>query len=146
MTHTLTESLTGESGAIRPASNTESKLRFVLRTNATTSALGGLAMAVGPGAVDQLLGTGQPGWVRIVGLALLPFAALVAWLSTTDRRRLALHTPGIVVGDVVWVVASVVTVLLGWYPSSGVIIVLAMAAGVDTFAVLQFVLLRRLSR
>lgn len=146
MTHTLTDSLTGESPDIRPQLDTESKLRFILRANATTSALGGLAMAVAPGAADQLLGTGQPEWVRVVGLSLLPFAALVAWLSTADRRRLSLHTPGIVVGDVGWVVASAVTILLGWYSASGTIVVLAMAAAVDTFAVLQFVLLRRLSR
>jgi len=142
----MTQPLTAEPTDIRPEPNAESKLRLVLRTNATTSALSGLVMAVAPGAADQLLGTGHPGWVRVVGLALVPFAAFVAWLSTADRRQLLFHTPGIVAGDVGWVVASVVTILLGWYSTTGVIAVLAMAAAVDTFAVMQFVLRRRLSR
>ena len=53
-------------------------------------------------------------------------------------------TPQIVAGDVGWVVASVVTVLLGWYSGSGVVAVLAMAAVVDVFALLQWTAWRRL--
>lgn len=88
--------------------------------------------------MDELLGTGQPQWLRLVGFALLPFAAVVIWLSTTDASRLQQITPLIIAGDVGWVVASIATVLLGWYSGSGVILVLAMALLVDVFAVLQF--------
>ncbi len=117
---------------------------MVLRANATTSVIPGLAMALAPGTVDELLGTGHPGWIRIVGLALLPFAALVAWLSSADRTRLHRYTPEIVVADVTWVVASIATCLLGWYSTEGIVAVGAMAVGVDVFAGLQFVLWRRL--
>jgi len=108
--------------------------------------IGGLAMAITPGAVDDALGTGHSDWVRLVGLALVPFAALVAWLSTTDRLSLQKYTMGIIVGDVGWVIASVVTVLLGWYGGTGIAVVLAMALAVDAFAIGQFVAVRRLRR
>lgn len=124
----------------------ERKLRLVLRANAASSTISGLAMAVAPETIDRLLGTGQPGWVRVVGLALLPFAAFVAWLSTTDVRHLRQHTPGIIAGDVGWVAASVVTVLLGWYSGAGIAAVLAMALVVDVFALLQFNAVRHLRR
>lgn len=139
MTHALTINRSSS------VSSSAARLRLVLRANATTSALGGLVMAVAPHQLDELLGTSHPGWVRLVGLALLPFAALVAWLSTGDAERLRRFVPGIVIGDVGWVVASVVTVLLGWYSTTGVVIVLAMAAAVDAFAVLQWMFARRLS-
>lgn len=103
-------------------------------------------MAVAPGTVDELLGTGHSGWVRLVGLALLPFAALVVWLSTADNEMLRRMTPAIIVGDVGWVVASIATVLLGWYSGSGIAAVLAMALLVDVFALLQFNAVRHLRR
>lgn len=150
MTHTLSNessaSIAIEPAATMSAPNAESTLRLVLRANALTSALGGVAMATASTAIDELLGTGHPGWVRVVGLALLPFAAFVAWLTTADRRQLSLHTPGIIVGDAGWVAASTATILLGWYSASGVIAVSVMAAAVGTFGTLQYVLLRRLSR
>ena len=103
-------------------------------------------MAAAPGVIDDMLGTGHTGWVRLVGLALLPFAAFVAWLSTASSRQLRLHTPGIVAGDVGWVIGSIATVLLGWYSGIGIAAVLAMALVVDVFALLQFNALRHLRR
>lgn len=147
MTHTLnTESSAIDTIDDLSAHNAESMLRSVLRFNATTSALGGMAMAIAPAAIGELLGTGHSGWVRVVGLALLPFAAFVAWVSSAGRRQISLHTPGIVVGDAGWVAASVATISLGWYSTSGVIAVSAMAAAVGIFGTLQFVLLGQLSR
>jgi len=101
-------------------------------------------MAAAPGLVDDLLGTGRVGSIRLVGVALVFFAAFVAWLSTADRRALQKYAPGIIAGDVGWVIASVVTVLLGWYSGTGIVVVLVMALAVDTFALLQFVAVRRL--
>jgi hypothetical protein len=116
----------------------------VFRANAATSAIAGVAMAAASGTVDELLGTDQPGWIRIVGLGLLAFAAFVAWLSVADRPQLLTFAPEIVVADVAWVVASVTTCLLGWYSTQGIVAVGVMALGVDVFAGLQFVLWRRL--
>ena len=138
-------------GSATPLVNTgafdcERRLRFVLRANAASSTISGLAMAVVPGVVDNLLGTGHNGWVRLVGLSLLPFAAFVAWLSTADRRDLRLYTPVIVAGDIGWVVASIATVSLGWYSGMGIVAVLAMALVIGVFALLQFNAARHLAR
>ena len=48
----------------------------VLRLNALNSIVFGVALATVPGRIDQLLDTGHPGWIRVVGLGLVPFGAL----------------------------------------------------------------------
>ncbi|MGA9277847.1 hypothetical protein [Ilumatobacter sp.] len=121
------------------------KLRLVLRLNALNSLVFGALLTAVPERIDDVLDTGHPGWVRVVGVALLPFAALCAWLSTTSVDTLRRVTPEIIVADVTWVVASIATVLLGWYSAGGAVAVLAMAALVDTFALLQWVAWRRIS-
>lgn len=144
MTHALSPQ--GSSVAARAGIDCERRLRIVLRANATSCTISGLALAVAPATIDELLGTGHPGWIRLVGLALLPFAALVFWLSTTDNEMLQRITPVIIAGDIGWVVASIGTALLGWYSGSGVAAVLAMALLVDIFALLQFNAVRHLRR
>ncbi|MEM9745972.1 MAG: hypothetical protein AAF945_04700 [Actinomycetota bacterium] len=114
------------------------RLRLVLRLNALSSLASGLILSIAPNTVDDLLDTGRPGIVRLVGLGLIPFAVAVAWLSTAHVNQLRRHTPGIIVGDVAWVVASIVTIVLGWYSMGGAIAVAAMAALVDVWAVLQW--------
>src|SRR3546814_12637010 len=62
---------------------------MVLRLNAGSSLLIGMAMALAPQALAslclagpvQLLGIDGAGWIRLVGLALFPFAAMVFWIS-----------------------------------------------------------------
>ena len=122
----------------------ERKLRSVLRLNAANCVVSGTALAFAAGPIDDLLDTGRPGWVRLVGIALLPFAALCVWVSAGPLQRLHKATPLIIAGDVNWVIASVVTVLLGWYSGGGIVAVLALAVAVDMFAVLQFVGWRQL--
>lgn len=142
MTDTRTTTATSD-----PAHDThhcEPKLRRVLRLNAANSAVSGAAMAIAAGPIDDVLDTGHPGWIRLVGLALLPFAALCWWVAAGPVERLRKETPSIVAGDVGWVVASIVTVLLGWYSGGGIVAVLAMAAVVDAFAIMQFTAWRRL--
>lgn len=119
-------------------------LRLVLRLNATSSGVLGAAMAIAPHAIDDVLDSGRPGWVRLIGVALLPFAAAVAWLSTRSVRHLRTVTPGVIVGDIGWVAASVITVLFGWYSTAGSVGVLAVAAMVELWAVLQWRTWRRL--
>lgn len=110
----------------------------MLRLNATSSAVSGLALAAVPGAFADVLDVGRPGWVPIVGLALLPFAAGVGWLSSRGVHRLRSFTPAIVAGDAGWVVASAITVTLGWYSGVGIALVVAMAAVVGAFGLLQW--------
>lgn len=116
----------------------EAKLRTVLRANGVNCILSGTALAVFAGPIDDLLDTGHPGWIRVVGLGLLPFAAYCWWLAAGPRKRLVQDTPLVIAGDIGWVAASIVTVLLGWYSGGGIVAVLAMAAVVDVFALLQF--------
>ena len=141
---TDTRTITSTSLAGGHQHHCEAKLRRVLRLNAANCIVSGTALAIAAGPIDDLLDTGHPGWIRLVGLGLLPFAALCWWVAAGPVQRLRRVTPFIVAGDVDWVIASVVTVLLGWYSGGGIIAVLAMAVVVDTFAVLQFAGWRRL--
>lgn len=140
MTHTdpsPSRSLAGE-GPERLPHRCERKLRIVLRVNAASSAVSGSALAIAPAAFADVLDVGRPGWVRIVGLALIPFAAVVAWLSFHGVDRLRSFTPAIVAGDAAWVLASGMTLALGWYSDVGVALIVAMAVIVGTFGVLQW--------
>src|SRR3546814_10627143 len=74
---------------------------MVLRLNAGSSLLIGMAMALAPQALAslclagpvQLLGIDGAGWIRLVGLALFPFAAMVFWISgRAESRRSEEHT------------------------------------------------------
>lgn len=146
----MTNSLTSQSETAMTGRGThgqspgETRLRLVLRANALNCIVFGGLLAAIPGTVDELLNTGHPEWVRLVGLGLLPFAALCLWLSNQSAETLIAQTPGIVAGDVGWVLASVVTILLGWYSGGGIAAVVAMAVVVDVFAVLQWSAWRKL--
>ena len=120
------------------------RLRRILRANAVSSIISGAVMTAVPVTVDDLLDTGHPGWIRLVGIGLILFALNVAFASTLDRRKLAAAAPVIIAGDISWVIGSIVTVLFGWYSGGGIVAVLAVAAMVDTFAVLQWSALRHL--
>jgi hypothetical protein len=119
------------------------RVRNTLRMNAFTSGAGGLVAAIAPGIIADLLGTGYPGWVRLIGIGLVGFAVSVGVLAGSRASRLLVSTPMIVVADVLWVMASVVTVAAGWFSTSGVMVISAVAAMVATFAVRQFTTHRR---
>ena len=124
----------------------EAPLRLVLRINAASSIVVGALMAAAPETVDDVLGTGRPGWIRLVGLGLVVFAVFVGWLSTTSPKMMEKLVPQVALGDIGWVVGSVVTVLVGWYSGGGNVVVLAMAVAVAVFAALQWWPWRRLQR
>lgn len=116
----------------------ERRLRLTLRANAVTSIVCGSILALAPHALDDLLGTGHPGWVRLVGIGVVLFGADVWWTSTRPLGKLVRQAPGIIAADAAWVVLSIVTLLLGWFSGWGIAAVIAMALAVDTFAFLQF--------
>jgi hypothetical protein len=122
----------------------EDALRTTLRLNAATSLLGGLAATAAAGPVDRLLGTREPGRVRVMGVGLLLFAGGVAATSGATVDRLARRTPVISAADATWVAASAATIAAGWYPVRGKAIVAAVAVGVAAFCARQLVLVRRL--
>ncbi len=119
-------------------------LRTTLRVNAANAAICGALLAAFADRFGDWLGTGHPGWIRAVGLGLVGFAGFVSWISFGSVGRLRRETPGVIVGDAVWVAASVVTLVLGWFEGVGIPLVIAMAVAVDLFATLQFVGWRRL--
>lgn len=133
-----------------PTTATESEaaraLRTTLRLNAATSLLGGLAAMAAAGPVDRLLGTGEPGWVRLVGAGLVLFAGGVAATSGATVDRLARRTPVISAADATWVAASAATIAAGWYSAGGTAIVAAVAVAVAAFCARQLILVRRLAQ
>lgn len=147
MTESIATTHIWSDAALAPSaeeSHCAARLRVVLRLNACNSVVFGGLLAAIPTAIDRLLDTGHPGWIRLVGLALLPFAAFCAWLSTTPLVTLRTLTPAVIAGDAAWVIASAITSVVGWYSGGGVVAVLAMAVVVDLFAFLQWTGWRRL--
>lgn len=121
-----------------PARRSAQRLRNTLRVNAATSLVAGLILSSAPGALDRILGTGHPGWTRVVGVGLVVFAADVAVVAGMRTTRLSRWSPAVVVADLVWVVASLATIAGGWFDPRGAVVVAATAAVVGTFAALQW--------
>ena len=123
----------------------ERRLRLVLRSNALTSGLGGLVAVAAPGWLDELLGTGHPGWVRLVGAGLAAVAGVVALVGRASRPVLVRVAPLISVADASWVVGTILTIAAGWYSNSGAIVMASVAAMVTGFSIAQATLSRRLA-
>jgi hypothetical protein len=83
-------------------------------------------------------------WVRIVGAGLVLFAALVLWTARSTTRRVVIGAPVISVGDVSWVVGTIVTIVLGWYSTVGAIVMAVVGVAVGSFGVAQAVLAGRI--
>lgn len=120
-------------------------LRRVLLGNALFSALTGAVCVAAAPALSRMMGVTQPAvWVGL-GMALLFFAALVAWaaLRVPDIRP---YGRLIFWADVVWVAASVLLLITGLAPltPAGVWVVVIVADLVAVFAVLEYIGLRRL--
>ncbi len=130
---------------MRRASTPIQRLRRALRVDSAFSFTSGLILALAPDRIDDLLGTGHAGWIRLVGIGFLVFGLDVLVVSRSGETNLRRWTPAVIAANVAYVVASIVTVLLGWYSTGGAVAVLAAAALVDTFAVLQWRSWRQLS-
>jgi hypothetical protein len=138
------DTLTQPSRIASTSTTAERQLRLVLRLNAGTSAAAGLVALVFGGALDELLGTGHPGWVRLVGAGLVLFAidvVLVAGSRPAQLRRLA---PIVSVADAGWVAFTVASIVAGWYSAPGAVLMAAVGLMVAGFGIEQFVLARRL--
>jgi hypothetical protein len=124
-------------------SQPSSFLRLALLADAAVSGVTGLAMMLGAGVVDGLLGV--PGaLLRCAGLSLLPFAALVAFLAT--RENLSRPAAWAVVAyNALWAVDSIVLMASGWIAPTalGYAFIAFQALVVATFAGLQYVGLRK---
>lgn len=143
-THVPTHPTTAEAGTEVAAA--ERNLRTVLRVDAVISAVSGLALAVAPNALDDVLGTSQPGAVRAVGIAFLLYAADIALLSRAGTATLRRFAPAVVVANELYVVATVATIALGWYATAGAVLVAAAGAIVGGLAIAQRRFVRAMGR
>ncbi len=125
------------------AGRADRRLRVVLTVNAATSTTGGAVAAVAGGRVDSLLGTGSPGWVRLVGAGLVAFGLAVLVLAGGPRNRRSRLTPVVSALDATWVVATVATIAAGWFSTRGAWTMAALGAVVLDLAVAQLWFARR---
>jgi hypothetical protein len=122
---------------------TSTFLRWVLFADAATCLASGLLMILGYGVLAGLLGL-PPELLRYAGISLLPFAAFLLYLATREfLSYLAVWL--VVVLNVLWTVDSFLLLLTGWVAPTGLgyAIVIAQALGVATFAVLEYLSLRK---
>lgn len=122
-------------------------LRWALLSNAAFSGLSALTLFVSTDAVSQLIGIESVIVLRLIGAALLLFA--LDLLHQATRRRLAtwraLYAS---FADFTWVVGSLLLVIFapGLLSSSGVLILLVIAAAVLAFGSWQIHSVGRLHR
>jgi hypothetical protein len=129
-----------------PARLSAQRLRNTLRLNTVTSFAGGFAAVVAGGAVSRLLGTEHTVEVRIVGAGLCLFALGVVIVAGSRISRLLRWAPAITAMDAAWVAASIGTVALGWYSTSGAVVIMLVAGVVGVLAVRQATAIRRSRR
>jgi hypothetical protein len=120
-----------------------SLLQRALLLDAALSGATGALLALGAGPFSSLLGLPVP-LLRWVGIGLLPYAAFLVFLT----KRKPISRPGswvVVVGNVLWAVASVLLLVSGWVEPTtlGYTFTIGQALMVLVFADLQFMGLRR---
>jgi uncharacterized membrane protein len=123
-------------------------LRRALQSNALFSLLTGLVFIVAAGPVARFLGANIPiAIVLVVGLSLLPFGYGV-YRVAAQPEIVPRHASKITVMDVTWVIGSYLLLVLAWdaFSVAGRWLVALQAEAVFTFAVLQFIGLRRLQK
>lgn len=104
--------------------------------DAIVSAAMGIALLVTAEPLTQLVGWTMPaGFLWTIGLLLLPWAAFNAWVARTDRPAKAL-VRGNIVGDIAWVVGTIVLVLLQASSLSPIGLALLAGQGIAVVGVL----------
>lgn len=118
-------------------------LRQALIADATTSAACGLLMMLAAGPLSGVLGLPEM-LLRLAGLTLLPFAAVVGYLGLRERlARTAVWA--VILVNAMWTVDSILLLVSGWVQptSAGYAFVIAQALVVLMYAQLQVIGLRR---
>ncbi len=128
---------------IDQASHPANFLRLCLRGNALFSSLSGLAFILASERVAAMLGDVPEIWVGAVGFQLLLFAGALLWLASRAVVSVSLAI-GVIVADMLWVVATAAIVYADLLASDGQILALALADIVLVMAVLQSIGVRRI--
>ncbi|MGQ0639777.1 MAG: hypothetical protein ACT4P6_03255 [Gemmatimonadaceae bacterium] len=117
-------------------------LKRALLLDATASGGMGLLLVLAAGSLERLLGLPRD-LLSYVGLFLLPFAGLLLWVATRRTPATSL-VAAIVVGNVLWVAASVALLLSDLVNPTvlGEAFVIAQAAAVTLFAYLEYAAVR----
>ena len=139
----MTVSITQPGLAHTGATDRSGLLRLALKLDAVaTGALAVLGLAAAP-LLESFLGT-PASLLYPIGLFLLVYAVAV-WIIGTRPQISRSAAWGVVALNLVWVAASVATVLAGWLPLTtlGTAFVLLQAVAVLVFADLQYLGLRR---
>lgn len=118
-------------------------LRKSLRGNAVFSALSGLTFAIASGTIAAFLGAFPPLLVFAVGVQLLVFAAALVWLASRPEISAPLAI-GVIVADLVWVVATLVAVYVDLFTRGGAVLLLILADVVLLMAILQAIGVHRM--
>ncbi len=128
-----------------PVAATGTFLRNVLFADAVVSGATGALMALAAGVLEPILQVPAP-LLRIAGLVLLPYAAVVAMLAR--RGTLSRGAVWAVIGcNALWAIDCVALLFTGWIDPGvlGVAFILVQALVVAAFAELQVVGLRRMA-
>ena len=118
-------------------------VRAFLKLDALASGVLGVVLAALSVVLEQPLGL-PVGLLVPAGLFLVAFAAGLWYLSGREAVRRAAVSEVILI-NVLWVVASVVVVIAGWFSPTdlGTVFILLQAAAVGGFAALQYAAVRR---
>jgi len=119
-------------------------LRRVLAVDAIGAVVSAVALIAGAGTIAPWLGL-PVSLIESVGIAFVPFAALVGWLASRDTPPAA-GVWAVILLNAAWVVDSLLVAAGVWFqPTSvGAAIIVAQALGIATLAVLEYVGLTRL--
>lgn len=118
-------------------------LRLVLLADAIATGVTGLLMVLGASLLDELLQVPDD-LLLYAGLVLLPYSAVVGWLSRRDTLpRWAVLA--VIVTNALWAVDCLLLMFSGWIAPSalGYAFIIAQVLVVVAFAELQYVGLRR---
>lgn len=128
-----------------PTSSSSRLLRVSLLSNAVFSGLSGVCFIAAAGPLSSLIGLPFPAILTGIGVALLAFAAGLAW----NARRPVVNRAEAwlaVLLDLAWVAGSGVVIAVDVLTTTGNWAVALVADVVLAFAILQFLGLRKLRR
>lgn len=119
-------------------------LRRVLAVDAVGAVVSAVALIAGAGTIAPLLGL-PASLIESVGIAFLPFAALVGWLASRETPPAA-GVWAVILLNIAWVVDSLLVAAGVWFQPNalGVSLIAGQALGIAVLAALEYVGLTKL--